>query len=181
MKPPGGVLSILIMISSALCLGSAQQPQPPKDAKEPKPLVVIDYGLIFEKYDAARAHRFRNRPLDAFAEELRARPGSQGYLLSYGGRVSYVGEAKERARKVKRYLVEVAKLDGSRIEIIDGGHCAEWVVELWVWAGGAPAKPSAQPCLSPKEVKLIGSSKRGRKKQRLYRRAANKSFERTAR
>jgi len=118
-------------------------------------LAIVEYGNIFDMYEAPQNLKDRNQMLDNFAGILRQAPEFKGYLVTYGGRISYLGEAVERAAKMKRYLVEVDKLDASRIEIIDGGYCDEWRVELWVWVRDAPVKVATTPCLDPKEVKII--------------------------
>ena len=43
---------------------------------------------------------------------------------------------------------------GNRIVTMNGGHCEEFTVEIWLGVKGGPA-PTAQPTVDPKEVQII--------------------------
>jgi hypothetical protein len=165
------VLGTLFLIGT---VGFAQQ----KLGKE-TPNVSIDYGGIFDEYDSSRSIKSRNESLEGFAEYLRFSPGIQGYLISYGSRVSYVGEAKDRAAQLKRYLSKIG-VEPTRVEIIDGGHCEEWKIQLWFYVREA-GTPTVFPCLDPKQVRKIRKRAPGVKRQRVFRHASNKALQLTAR
>jgi hypothetical protein len=117
--------------------------------------VAIDYGSIFDKYDSQRSVKSRNESLKGCAEFLILNPHLKAYLISYGGKVSYVGEAVTRAEQIRKYLVKVLGIDANRIQIIDAGHCNRWNVSLWVWHRDAPEMPTPPTCLNAKDVRIV--------------------------
>ena len=139
--------------------------------------VAIDYGSIFDKYDSQRSVKSRNESLQGYAEFLRLNPHLKTYLISYGGKVSYVGEAIKRAEQIKKYLVTALGVDANRIEIIDAGHCNGWSVSLWVWARNAPEMPTPPTCLNAKDVRIVG--KRSKHSRVRIRSRINKRLQRT--
>ena len=150
MTKPTEIVNRFVTLLMVVTLPLAQQ-KPPAE----RPDVILDYGLLFDNYDSSRTIKSRNRSLDDAAEFLRLSPNFQGSLISYGSRVSYLGEARLHADELKNYLVKKRGVNPDRIVIIDGGHCDNWEVQLWFYVREAPEKPTAWPCLDPKEVRIL--------------------------
>ena len=111
----------------------------------------IDEHGIFEKYDNGKNASERRERLDAFADYLKENPHFQGYIMSYGGRRTTLGEAKTRGQSAKKYLVKSKGLKPSRVTVIDAGYKKDWVVELWYGVkGGSPPVPL--PTIDKKQV-----------------------------
>jgi hypothetical protein len=80
--------------------------------------------------------------LDYFAEQLKADPDLQGYILVYGKRGARAGEAQARATRAKDYLVTKGGIVAERLVTIDGGDHARLEIELWLASQGAqPPSP----------------------------------------
>lgn len=63
------------------------------------------------------------------------------------------GEAKARVGFWKPYLTNTRAIDGSRIEVIDGGYRENPIVELWIVPfGGKPPKPA--PTLMKRDLRF---------------------------
>ena len=92
--------------------------------------------------------------LDNFAIELQNDPTAQGYLICYGGRRAYEGEAQRRGKTAKDYLVKERGIEKARLVVIDGGYREERAVELFVVPSGA-SPPAASPTVDPKEVEIL--------------------------
>ncbi|HEX8709449.1 MAG TPA: hypothetical protein VF723_14485 [Pyrinomonadaceae bacterium] len=155
-----------LVISFAAGLSSAQQGQPPKEAREKEPqLINADYHFIFDRYDGSQSLKHRKQSLDAFALQLHANKNLYGYIVSSAGRISYPGEAGERARALKRYLVGSGGMRADRIKIVDGGYCEQWEITLW-WGVEVPPSlwPGSSCYLDPKEVKVIKKRRDGGKR-----------------
>ncbi len=117
-----------------------------------------EYGNIAFNDEKAR--------LDNFAIELQNNPGSQGYIIAYGGRKARVNEAQSRADRAKDYLVNTRQIDAGRIVTVDGGYREDLTVELWICPTGATA-PSATPTVDASEVTIIkGKTTRRRRGRR---------------
>ena len=63
------------------------------------------------------------------------------------------GEAEARVSFWKPYLLDTKDVEGSRVEIIDGGYRVEPVVEIWVVPVGAEL-PRPTPTLKEKDIKF---------------------------
>src|ERR1700752_4074315 len=63
--------------------------------------------------------------LDNFAIQLQHESDSIGYIIVYAGRRACVEEAKDRALRAKKYVVETRGIQASRIKWIDGGYRGE--------------------------------------------------------
>ena len=96
--------------------------------------------------------------LDNFAIALQNDPDSIGYIIVYAGRRSCVGEAKDRALRAKKYLVQTRAIEASRIKLIDGRYREELTVILQPAPRGAP-EITASPSLKPSEVQIIKNCK----------------------
>jgi hypothetical protein len=96
--------------------------------------------------------------LDNFAIQLHHDPDSIGYIIVYAGRRACVGEAKDRAMRAKKYVVETRGIQASRIKWIDGGYREELTVILQPVPRRAP-ELTASPTLKPSEVQIIRNCK----------------------
>ena len=96
--------------------------------------------------------------LDNFAIQLQHDPESIGYIIVYAGRRACVGDAKERALRAKKYVVETRGIQASRIKWIDGGYREELTTILQPAPRGAP-ELTASPTLKPSEVQIIKNCK----------------------
>jgi hypothetical protein len=171
------LILFLVMIFIAHPL-FAQQGQSSKDDKENEPQTIVDYHFIFDVYYASRSLKSRNQTLDAIAEQLRADSHLMVYMVSSGGRVSYPGEAIERANALKKYLVERRGSEAERVEIINGGYCEAWNIYIWLGATGAPVKPTSHCGLDAREVKIIQKRRYNRMKLPVIKPAAGLSPQR---
>jgi hypothetical protein len=107
---------------------------------------IDEYGNIPMDDEKAR--------LDNYAIELQNDPTAQGYLICYGGRVGYEGEAQRRCDRAKDYLVNTRGISAERIVTLDGGYKEDLTVELWLIPAGA-APPRASPTVDPAQVKHL--------------------------
>lgn len=96
--------------------------------------------------------------LDNFAIQLQHDSNSIGYILVYAGRRACVGEAKDRALRAKKYLVEMRSIQAHRIKWIDGGYREELTTILQPVPPGAQ-KFTASPTLKRSEVQIIKNCK----------------------
>jgi hypothetical protein len=105
--------------------------------------------------------------LDNFANELQNQPGSQGYIIAYGGRRGPAGEAQRRADFAKDYLVNTRGIDAGRLVTIDGGFKEEATTELWIVPTGA-TPPTASPSVDASEVQTTRppTRRRGTRRRR---------------
>lgn len=111
---------------------------------------IDEYGPISAKEERAR--------LAAFALRLKADPTSQAYIIAYGGRRSWLGEARNRAACARDYLIRNQRIDAGRIITLDGGHNQESTVSLYNGVkSGSPPVPG--PTLATSEVQIISSGK----------------------
>jgi hypothetical protein len=108
------------------------------------------YGAI--SWEDEKAH------LDNFAIALQHDPKSIGYIIVYAGRRACVGEAKDRARRAKKYVVETRGIQASRIKWIDGGYREELTTILQPAPRRAP-ELAASPTLKPSQVEIIKDCK----------------------
>ena len=80
--------------------------------------------------------------LDNFAVALQSEPGSQGYIIVYGGRRSRPGRANQLGERSRQYLVNTRNIDPSRVVVINGGTRERDSFELWLVPQGAtPPQP----------------------------------------
>jgi len=96
--------------------------------------------------------------LDNFAIQLQHDSNSIGYIIVYAGRRACVGEAKDRALRAKKYLVETRRIQANRIKWIDGGYREELTTILQPVPPGAP-EFTASPTLKRSEVQIIKNCK----------------------
>lgn len=107
--------------------------------------------------------------LDNYAIQLQNAPGTQGYIIAYGGRRGRTGEAQARADRAKNYLVNTRGIDAGRISTVDGGFREDLAVELWLVPQGA-TPPTAAPTVQPGDVQTTtGPARRGTRRSRRRR------------
>lgn len=97
--------------------------------------------------------------LDNFAIAVLEVPGSQGYIIAYGGRRGRRGEAAERGERARDYLVSRRGIEPARIVVLDGGYRDELTVVLSVVPPGVHP-PAASPTVDPSEVEIIPDPKK---------------------
>lgn len=125
---------------------------------------------IREKIDFYGAIPFEHEQalLDNLAIELQNDTVAHGYIVCYGGRRGYKGEAKARCERAKRYLVNRRNIAPGRVILIDGGFMEELSVWLWLLPPGTKFTPT--PTVDPKDVEFIRKpSARGRRGRRALR------------
>ena len=155
-----GVMGVLIASHlCAICVGEASRNPLINRATEQN---SIDEHGIFEKYDNSKNASERRKRLNAFASYLKENPHFQGYIMSYGGRRTFLREAETRGESAKRYLMKSKGIKASRISVIDGGYREHWVVELWYGVTGG-SRPVPLPTIDRKQV-MMRSSQRGQPK-----------------
>lgn len=115
----------------------------------------------FDEYGNIRFNDEKAR-LDNYAIQLQNEPGSQGYIIAYGGRRGAAGEAQARADRAKNYLVNTRGIDAGRLVTLDGGYKEDLTVELWIVPTGANP-PTASPTVDASEVQII--KPRGRRRR----------------
>jgi hypothetical protein len=102
--------------------------------------------------------------LNAYAVELKNQPGTQAYLLVYGGRRGRAGEALKLATRSQKYLVESRGIHADRIVTLDAGYRETLTIDLWIVPTGSN-RPVAEPTVDPSEAQIIQTEKRKRSKQ----------------
>jgi hypothetical protein len=92
--------------------------------------------------------------LDRFAQFLKKAPSSaRGFIIAYGGQKGRAGEAKNRAKMSKDYLVRKHGIAASRIVAIDGGYREMVEVEHFIVPANVEG-PTPSPSIAPSEVHL---------------------------
>jgi len=108
------------------------------------------YGEL--SWEQEKAH------LDNFAIALQQDPNLIGNIIVYAGRRSCANEARDRARRARKYLTETLGIQASRIKWLDGGYREELTIILQPVPAGAP-ELTASPTLKPSEVRIIKNCK----------------------
>jgi len=140
--------------ASASCTSSIAPPNTPA-------VKFDEYGNVNFNDEKAR--------LDNYAIQLQNAPGTQGYIIAYGGRRGRTGEAQARADRAKNYLVNTRGIDAGRISTVDGGFREDLAVELWLVPQGA-TPPTAAPTVQPGDVQTTtGPARRGTRRSRRRR------------
>ncbi len=125
------------------------------------PTKFDEYGNVNFNDEKAR--------LDNYAIQLQNAPGTQAYIIAYGGRRGRTGEAQARADRAKNYLVNTRGIDAGRISTVDGGFREDLAVELWLVPQGA-TPPTAAPTVQPGDVQTTtGPARRGTRRSRRRR------------
>lgn len=92
--------------------------------------------------------------LDNLAIELQNDPTAEGYLICYGGRVGYEGEAQSRCDRAKDYISKTRDIEASRVVTVDGGFRESLTVRLIVVPSGA-TPPAPSPTVDPRDVTIL--------------------------
>lgn len=103
------------------------------------------YGVLPRVKESAR--------LNAFAVQLERQPGAQGYLVIYGGRRGFAGEAEAVGKRLRDYLTGARGIAADRIVTIDAGFKESFTVELWLVGMGA-SRPVLEPTVDPSDVRF---------------------------
>lgn len=98
-------------------------PSKPESARPPHA------SIKFDEYQSLSAEEEKLR-LNDFATELLASPNYAAYVIAYG-RSNKPREARERAARVKNYLV-TRGIGSDRVSVVDGGHRDQWTIELFL-------------------------------------------------
>jgi hypothetical protein len=123
-------------------------------------LLIEHWDLRPKKFDSygALPHKEELSRLNAFAVQLQNQPGSEAYLLAYGGRRGRAGEALKLASKAREYLVRSRGIDAGRIVTLDAGYKEKPTIDLWIVSTGHN-RPVADPTVDPSEVKITQPGK----------------------
>jgi hypothetical protein len=79
---------------------------------------------------------------------------AMAYIIAYGGMRARPNEAKNRADRVRKYLVAVRRFPADHIKIIDGGYREKRDIVLYVVAEGV-CPPTPSPTVDPRDVEII--------------------------
>jgi hypothetical protein len=161
--------STTVVVDRCLCVPTPVPPTPmPTAAPTPAPTPLPPVAPTqFDTYGNIPRNDVKAR-LDNFANELQNQPGSQGYIIGYGGRKGATGEAQRRADFAKDYLVNTRGIDAGRLVTIDGGFKEEATTELWIVPAGA-TPPTATPTVDASQVQMMASPTRRRRPTRRHR------------
>lgn len=124
-------------------------------------VIAVPLPTKFDEYGNIRFNDEKAR-LDNYAIQLQNSPGSQGYIIAYGGRRGAAGEAQARADRAKNYLVNTRGIEAGRLVTVDGGYKEELTVELWIVPTGANP-PTASPTVDASEVQIVKPRARRRR------------------
>jgi hypothetical protein len=75
--------------------------------------------------------------LDNFAIQLEHEPGLIGYIVTYASKHVSPNEARRKARRAKRYVVNRRGIEARRVVTIYGGRSNGFSTVLWALPGGA--------------------------------------------
>ncbi|HKS26438.1 MAG TPA: hypothetical protein VJS44_01400 [Pyrinomonadaceae bacterium] len=128
---------------------------------------MIGCPSAFDQYGAISFEDEKAR-LDNFGIQLMNELSARGFIIAYGGRISYEGQASERARRAKDYLVSVRNLVDERIVTVDGGYREDATVELWLVPQEA-TEPTASPTLRSEDVQIVARPVKGKPSRRRNR------------
>jgi hypothetical protein len=109
----------------------------------PDPPNLLRETIKFDEYSGISFAAEKKR-LDKFAKQLERYSSinyadAQGHILAYEGKRARTGEAAERAKRAKDYLVKVRRINPNRIVIFHAGPREKPTIELYlVPAGGGP-------------------------------------------
>lgn len=95
-------------------------------------------GLASDQYGDIRFEDEKAR-LDNFAIQMLNQPSFRGAIIVHAGNPTYRGEAADRLRRAKNYLVKVRKIDPERLITVDAGYDTDLTTHLWIVPAGASA------------------------------------------
>ena len=114
--------------------------------------------------------------LDNFAIELTQRRGANGYIVVYSGEAISAAQARERAKRAKRYLVRVRRINASRLVTLYGEPIGQFTIELYIVPKGAQLlQPSFIPFLRTIQKSLDSSTSRKSQSPELARKSRRRA------
>ena len=119
--------------------------------------------LVAREFDECNNCTFDDQKarLDNLAIELQNDPSVRAHIIAYGGRTSPIGQVNKLMTRARDYLINERGIDGSRINIVNGGFREGDSVELWIVPAGA-ATPPATPTVQAGDLKPAGPARRRR-------------------
>lgn len=84
------------------------------------------------------------KSLDVMADALKSDPQLRSHIILYRSRYSPVSETNANIIRIRKYLVEIHKLDSKRISIVDGGRRLEPRSQIYKIPPGADT-PAPKP------------------------------------
>lgn len=98
------------------------------------------------------------KSLDVMADALKSDPQLRSHIILYRSRYSPVSETNANIIRIKKYLIEIHKLDPQRISIVDGGRRLEPRSQIYKVPPGADTpkpKPDEFPDNDPVHASKI--------------------------
>lgn len=123
---------------------------------------------IFDQYGNIDFEEEKAR-LDNVASQLENEPEVKAYIVAYGGRITFAGEAVERADRAKNYLTGKYNFLDDRIITIDGGYREDLTIEILLWPKEMEQPPIASPTLGPEDVQIIERPTKSKPRRRRNR------------
>ena len=121
------------------------------------PVKFDEYGNIRWSDEKAR--------LDNFAIQLSNSKDMVGCIQVYAGQKARFAEARLRANRARKYLLDVRHISPERVKIIDAGYRQELTVTLWIVSAEAQP-PLSTPTVDPSNVKIVYDKKRRSRKRK---------------
>jgi len=94
--------------------------------------------------------------LDVMADALKSDPQLKSHIILYRSRYSPVSETNANIIRIRKYLVEIHKLDAKRISIVDGGRRLDPRSQIYKVPPGADA-PMPTPDEFPENDPVLAS------------------------
>jgi hypothetical protein len=104
-----------------------------------------------------------NVRLDNLAAELLTNTRVRAYIITYAGRKSRHGEAKQMADDARRYLIETRMIPPDRIIAIDGGYRENAQYDLFTLSLEIPP-PTPTPTVPSNEVQIVRPARRNKRR-----------------
>jgi len=101
--------------------------------------------------------------LDNFAIELLTNTQIHGYIITYAGRKSRRGEAKEMADEAKQYLIDKRMIARDRFIMINGGFRETAQYDLFSLSLQMPP-PTPTPTVPSNEVQIVRPTQRNKRR-----------------
>jgi len=101
--------------------------------------------------------------LDNLAIEITTNKRIRGYIVTYAGKISRSGEAKQMADEARRYLIETRMIPPDRIIAVDGGYRETAQYDLFTLSLEMPP-PTPTPTLPSNEVQVVRRAPRNKRR-----------------
>jgi len=75
--------------------------------------------------------------LRQYAQQLKNAPTSHGYIVVYAGRIGRSAGALKHAHWIEQYLVDVLKVEATRLVVLNGPIRQQRTIQLWIVPEGA--------------------------------------------